>query len=142
MFERYIICRQFGAEVRLLNPAAGGVAWVNYTKELASQPDHWYLPLVAYSSASHLLLATYRLPLNPHHLLLTTLSLLPTTYHLTPHSLPPTTCQLHLTLLLTIHRYIGQMENESNPAAHIENTGPEIWAQSAGQADYSPSQQP
>jgi cysteine synthase A len=73
MFERYIICRQFGAEVRLLNPAAGGVAWVNYTKELASQPDHWY---------------------------------------------------------------IGQMENESNPAAHIENTGPEIWAQSAGQVDY------
>jgi len=73
MFERYIICRQFGAEVRLLNPAAGGVAWVNYTKELASQPDHWY---------------------------------------------------------------IGQMENESNPAAHIEHTGPEIWAQSAGQVDY------
>jgi len=73
MFERYIICRQFGAEVRLLNPAAGGVAWVNYTKELASQPDHWY---------------------------------------------------------------IGQMENESNPAAHIDHTGPEIWAQSAGQVDY------
>merc|ERR1719424_608714 len=73
MFERYIICRQFGAEVRLLNPAAGGVAWVNYTKELAAQPDHWY---------------------------------------------------------------IGQMENESNPAAHIEHTGPEIWAQAGGQVDY------
>ena len=90
MFERYIICRQFGAEVRLLNPAAGGVAWVNYTKELASQPDHWYLPLVAYASTCHLLLTTHRLPLNPYHVLLTTLSLLPTTYHLllTPY-LPP-----------------------------------------------------
>jgi cysteine synthase len=60
--------------VRLLNPAAGGVAWVNYTKELAAQPDHWY---------------------------------------------------------------IGQMENESNPAAHIENTGPEIWSQANGQVDCS-----
>ena len=28
------------------------------------------------------------------------------------------------------------MENESNPAAYIEHTGPEIWAQSAGQVDY------
>lgn len=73
MFERYIICRQFGAEVRLLNPAAGGVAWVNYTKELAAQPDHWY---------------------------------------------------------------IGQMENESNPAAHVEHTGPEIWSQANGQVDF------
>ena len=45
------------------------------------------------------------------------------------------TC-LTLTLTLTPnpnYRYIGQMENESNPAAHIEHTGPEIWAQSAGQ---------
>eukprot|EP00320_Phaeocystis_rex_P014112 CAMPEP_0119057750 /NCGR_PEP_ID=MMETSP1178-20130426/2152_1 /TAXON_ID=33656 /ORGANISM="unid sp, Strain CCMP2000" /LENGTH=404 /DNA_ID=CAMNT_0007038607 /DNA_START=46 /DNA_END=1260 /DNA_ORIENTATION=+ len=73
MFERYIICRQFGAEVRLLNPVAGGVAWVNYTKELAAQPDHWY---------------------------------------------------------------IGQMENEDNPAAHIEHTGPEIWVQSGNKVDY------
>ena len=38
--------------------------------------------------------------------------------------------------LLTIYRYIGQMENASNPAAYIEHTGPEIWAQSAGQVDY------
>jgi len=73
MFERYIIIRQFGAEVRLLNPAAGGVAWVNYTKELASQPNHWY---------------------------------------------------------------IGQMENEANPEAHIDRTGPEIWAQTGGNVDY------
>jgi len=28
------------------------------------------------------------------------------------------------------------MENESNPATYIEHTGPEIWAQSAGQVDY------
>lgn len=73
MFERYIICRQFGAEVRLLNPAAGGVAWVNYCKELCKEPNHWY---------------------------------------------------------------IGQMENMNNPEAHIENTGPEIWAQTGGQIDY------
>jgi len=73
MFERYIICRQFGAEVRLLNPASGGVAWVKYTKELGAQPGHWY---------------------------------------------------------------IGQMENEANPGAHVENTGPELWAQTGGQLDY------
>jgi len=43
MYERYIICRQFGADVHLLNPAAGGVAWVKYAKELADQPNHWYI---------------------------------------------------------------------------------------------------
>lgn len=73
MFERYIICRQFGAQVQLLNPVAGGPAWVKYTKELGSKPDHWY---------------------------------------------------------------IGQMENEANPEAHIEHTGPEIWAQAQGKVDY------
>ena len=25
------------------------------------------------------------------------------------------------------------MENESNPAAHVEHTGPEIWSQANGQ---------
>ena len=73
MFERYIICRQFGADVHLLNPTAGGVAWVKYTKELAAQPNHWY---------------------------------------------------------------IGQMENENNPSAHIDATGPEIWKQAGGSVDY------
>jgi len=73
MFERYIICRQFGADVHLLNPAAGGVAWVKYTKDLASQPNHFY---------------------------------------------------------------IGQMENENNPGAHIDGTGPEIWKQAGGSVDY------
>jgi len=72
MFERYIICRHFGAEVQLLNPAAGGPAWVKYTKELGAQPGNFY---------------------------------------------------------------IGQMDNEDNPAAHVEHTGPEIWAQTGGDVD-------
>ena len=73
MFERYIICRQFGAEVHLLNPTIGGMAFVKYTKELASKPNHWY---------------------------------------------------------------IGQMENEANPAAHVDNTGPEIWSQAGAAVDF------
>lgn len=43
MYERYLICRQFGAEVHLLSPTKGAVAWINYTKELGSKADHWYI---------------------------------------------------------------------------------------------------
>lgn len=43
MFERYIICRQFGATVHLVNPASGGVAMSKYAMELGSKPNHWYI---------------------------------------------------------------------------------------------------
>jgi len=43
MYERYLICRQFGASVHLLNPAIGGHGWVKYAKELASQENHFYI---------------------------------------------------------------------------------------------------
>lgn len=34
MYERYMICRMFGAEVHLLNPVAGATAWLKYTEEV------------------------------------------------------------------------------------------------------------
>jgi len=43
MYERYLICRQFGADVHLLNPAAGAKAWFAYMETLAAKPDHWYI---------------------------------------------------------------------------------------------------
>lgn len=43
MFERYIICRQFGADVHLLNPAAGGDAFIAYVEELGAKPGNFYL---------------------------------------------------------------------------------------------------
>lgn len=43
MYERYIICRQFGADVHLLNPVAGGEAWVKYVRELGEKPGHFYI---------------------------------------------------------------------------------------------------
>ena len=103
MFERYIICRQFGAEVRLLNPAAGGVAWVNYCKELCKEPNHWYIGQARGRSPR-----TSRRADAP--------------------------CPRHDTRAVTAA--LRQMENMNNPEAHIENTGPEIWAQTGGQIDY------
>ena len=43
MYERYMICRQFGADVHLLNPAAGPPAWFKYIDELCSKKDHLYI---------------------------------------------------------------------------------------------------
>ena len=43
MYERYMICRQFGADVHLLNPAVGATGWFKYIGELCSKPNHWYV---------------------------------------------------------------------------------------------------
>jgi len=47
MYERYMICRMFGAEVHLLNPVAGATAWLKYTEELGQKPNHWYINQMA-----------------------------------------------------------------------------------------------
>lgn len=74
MLERYMICRQFGADVHLFNPAHGIPAGLKYTKDLvANNPSYW--------------------------------------------------CP-------------NQMGNMDNPAAHVANTGPEIWEQAEGKVDY------
>lgn len=43
MHERYVTCRQFGADVHLLNPAIGGLGFLAYMKELCEKPNHFYL---------------------------------------------------------------------------------------------------
>ena len=43
MLERYLICRQFGAEVHLFNPALGAPGALKYVKEqIAANPDYWW----------------------------------------------------------------------------------------------------
>ena len=43
MLERYLICRQFGAEVHLFNPALGAPGALKYVKEVvAANPDYWW----------------------------------------------------------------------------------------------------
>jgi len=43
MLERYMICRQFGAKVLLLNPSIGAPGWLKFTKQfVADNPGHWW----------------------------------------------------------------------------------------------------
>lgn len=42
MLERYLICRQFGADVHLINPARGAVDGIEYVKELCERDDYWW----------------------------------------------------------------------------------------------------
>ncbi|EOD20015.1 cysteine synthase [Emiliania huxleyi CCMP1516] len=43
MLERYLICRQFGAEVHLFNPSLGAPGALKYVKDqLAANPHYWW----------------------------------------------------------------------------------------------------
>lgn len=43
MFERYLSCRMFGADVHLLNPTVGAAGWFPYIAEVCKKPNHWYI---------------------------------------------------------------------------------------------------
>jgi len=43
MYERYLICRAFGAEVHLCNASHGPVAMMAYAKELGAKAGHYYI---------------------------------------------------------------------------------------------------
>eukprot|EP00240_Pyramimonas_obovata_P004282 CAMPEP_0118947184 /NCGR_PEP_ID=MMETSP1169-20130426/45557_1 /TAXON_ID=36882 /ORGANISM="Pyramimonas obovata, Strain CCMP722" /LENGTH=344 /DNA_ID=CAMNT_0006893351 /DNA_START=15 /DNA_END=1046 /DNA_ORIENTATION=+ len=74
MYERYIICRKFGAEVHLTAGAKGVPGMLTYLRDMLAKHPHMWCP--------------------------------------------------------------SQFENEDNPAAHYETTGPEIWKQCGGKIDY------
>mmetsp|Transcript_15729 Transcript_15729/g.26531 ORF Transcript_15729/g.26531 Transcript_15729/m.26531 type:complete len:361 (+) Transcript_15729:161-1243(+) len=74
MYERYIICRKFGAEVHLTAGAKGVPGMLVYLKDMLEKHPNMWCP--------------------------------------------------------------SQFDNDDNPAAHMETTGPEIWNQCKGKVDY------